>query len=155
MGIELIVAGLSAVVGVIGGIMQADAANSAANAQKEANAIQGAQQQVAGQESRRQKVREERIRRAQIIAASENTGTTGSSGQIGAVGALSTNLNGLIGSSLGESKANAAVNRNTQRAADFTAQGNQIGAWTNVLQQGLSGFQSVFDTAKQSARSGG
>lgn len=145
MGIELIVAGLSALTGIIGGIMQADAAKQAANAQKEANNIQGAQQQAVSAESRRQKVREERIRRAQIIAVSENTGTSGSSGQVGAVGALSTNLAGLIGNSLGESKANAAVNKYGQVAADKTAEGNQIGAWTNVIQSGLGGFQSVFD----------
>lgn len=145
MGLELIIGGLSALAGVVGGIGQAIAASNAAAREREANAIQSAQQQVAGAESRRQRIREERMRRAMILASSENTGTTGSSGQIGAVGALSTNLQGLIGSSLGESKANAAVNRNLQSAADFEAQGKAIGAWTDVFQSGLKGFQTVFD----------
>ena len=145
MGIELVLAGLSAVVGVIGGIAQANATASAANAQREVNNIQGAQQETAAAESRRQRIREQRIRRAQIIAASENAGTNSSSGQIGAVGALSTNLAGLVGSSLGESKANAAVNKYGQKAADYTAQANTIGAWTNTIQQGLGGFQTIFD----------
>lgn len=145
MGIELIVAGLTAVVGAVGGVMQANATAGAAVAQKEVNAIQGAQQQSAAADSRRQRIREARIRRAQILAESENTGTTGSSGQIGAIGALSSNLAGLVGSSLGESRANTAVNKYGQKAADFTAQANAIGAWTNTIQQGLGGFQTIFD----------
>lgn len=145
MGIELVLAGLSAVVGVVGGIMQANATSAAAGAQKEANNIQAAQQETASTESRRQRIREQRIRRAQIIATSENQGTSGSSGQVGAVGALSTNLANLVGNSLGESKANAGINRNTQKAADFTSEANTIGAWTNTIQQGIGGFQSIFD----------
>jgi len=145
MGLELILGGLSAIVGVIGGIAQASATASAANAQREANNIAGAQQETAATNSRRERIREQRIRRAQIIAASENTGTSSSSGQIGAIGALSTNLAGLVGNSLGESRANAGVNRQNQRAADYTASANMIGAWTNTLQQGIGGFQSIFD----------
>lgn len=145
MGIELIIGGLSALVSVIGGIAQANAAGAAAAQEREARAIQGAQQQTAGAESRRQRIREERIRRAMILASSENQGTGGSSGQVGAVGALSTNLQGLIGSSLGESKANQGVNNRLQSAADFTSQANTIGAWTNTIQAGLGGFQSIFN----------
>lgn len=145
MGLELIIGGISALVGVVGAVAQANAASAAAGAQKEASAIQGAQNQVQGTQSRRQRIREGRIRRAQIIAASENQGTSASSGQLGAVGALETNLSGLIGTSLGESKANDGINRNTQRAADFTSQSNTIGAWTNVIQSGLGGFSSIFD----------
>lgn len=145
MGIELVVAGLSAITGIVGGIAQANAASAAASAQKEANAIEGAQNQVTSLNSRRQRVREERIRRSQIIAASENQGTTGSSGQIGAVSSLNTNLAGLIGTSLGESRSNAGINKNMQAAADFTSMANTIGAWTNTIQEGLSGFQSIFD----------
>jgi hypothetical protein len=146
MGIEVIIAGLTAAVSVIGGIAQSSAASSAAAAQREANAIEGAQNQVASTNSRRERVREQRIRRAQIIAASENQGVTGSSGQVGAVGALSTNLAGLVSTSLGESRANAGINRNMQAAADFTAQGNMIGAWTDTINAGLGGFKSIFDT---------
>ncbi len=146
MGIETIIAGLSAVVGVIGGIAQANATSSAAAAQKEANAIEGAQNAVASTNSRRERVREQRIRRAQILAASENQGVTGSSGQIGAVGALSTNLATMVSTSLGESKANAGINKNLQAAADFTSQANMIGAWTDTIQTGLGGFKSIFDT---------
>lgn len=145
MGIDVVLAGLSAVVGVIGGVMQANATADAANAQRESNAVQAAQTEVQGIESRRQRIREQRVRRAQIIAASENQGVSASSGAVGAVGALSTNLAGLIGNSLGESRANAGINRSNQRAADATASANMIGAWTNTIQQGIGGFASIFD----------
>jgi len=148
MGLELIIGAVSAITGIVGGVTQAGAAKRAANAQKEANNIQAAQTQVQSTESRRQKIREQRIRRAQIIAASENAGTTASSGQVGAVGALSTNLAGLVGSSLGESRANAGINKFNQKSADATAQSNMIGAWTNTIQSGLSGFQTIFDQPK-------
>lgn len=145
MGIETIIGGLSALVGVVGGIAQANAASAAARAEREAREIQTARQETIGSESRRQSIRQERIRRAMIIASSENSGTSSSSGQIGAVGALSTNLSGLISSSLGESRANAAINSRLQRSADLTSSANSIGAWSNTIQQGLAGFQSVFD----------
>lgn len=145
MGLELVLGALSVVVGVAGGIAQANTAAAAAGEMREARAISGAQDRVRSLEDRRARVREDRIRRARILASSENTGTTGSSGQVGAIGALSTNLAGLIGTSLGESRANEAVNAATQRAADLGAQADTIGAWTNTLQRGLSGFASVFD----------
>lgn len=145
MGIELIVTGLSAVVGAIGTIASTSALSAAADDNRKANAVQGAMQKTDSIESRRQRIREQRIRRAEIIAMSENSGTTGSSGQVGAIGALSTNLAGLIGSSLGQSKGNAAINKFSQSAADNTATANTINAWTNTIQKGISGFGSIFD----------
>lgn len=144
MGLEVILGAISGIVSVFSGMAQANATKQAANAQKEANKVQAAQQEVQSTDSRRQRVREARIRRAQIIAASENQGTTGSSGATGAVGALSSNLSGIFSASLGDSKANAGINANLQRAADYTAKANAIGAWNNVFQSGISGFQSIF-----------
>ncbi len=159
MGIELVLAGISAVVGIFGAIGAAGAASEAAAAQrnaaamqKEANAIEGASNKNVSTESRRQRVRESRIRRAQIIAASENQGTSKSSGQIGAVGALSTNLAGALGSSLGSSAAATGINNANQKSADYIGQaneaaqrGNTIGAWTGAIQKGIGGFSSIFD----------
>lgn len=172
MGLELAIGGLAALFSIIGGIAQAgamqqqagairsqaDAMREAAGQEREARSIEGAQQQVVSGESRRQRIREERIRRAQIIAVSENQGTGGSSGATGAVGALSTNLSGLIGSSLGQSKANSAITSRLQSAADWTAKGNEFAAqgevyaaqgratasMFNAISSGLSGFSSIF-----------
>jgi hypothetical protein len=145
MGLELALGALSLVVGIAGGIAQANTARAAANEQRETRAISSARDKTVSMENRRERVREERIRRARILAQSENTGTSDSSGQIGAIGALSTNLAGMIGSSLGESRANQAINTSAQRAADLSAKANEIGAWTNTIQKGIGGFQSVFD----------
>jgi len=159
MGLELILAGVTAVVGIFGAIGATSAASQsaalqrqAADQQKEANSISAANDQNNALTSRRQKVREARIRRAQIIAASENQGTSKSSGQVGAVGALSTNLSGMLGSSLGTAAAATGINAANQRSADFigqaneaTQRGNTIGAWTGAIQKGIGGFSSIFD----------
>lgn len=145
MGIDIILGGISALVGLVGGVMQANAMGQAAAAQKESRAIGAAQQRVENLESRRQRVREERVRRAQILASSENVGTARSSGEVGAIGALSTNLSGLFGQSLGRSAAAEGMNIQDQRAADAQQSANTIGAWTNTIQQGIGGFASVFD----------
>lgn len=145
MGLDLIIGGLSAITGIIGGIAQANAAGQAAAAQAEANAIEGAQTENNAVESRRQRIRENRIRRAQMLAAAENTGTTGSSGQIGAVSALNANLGGLVSNAAGNTQANKAISSNLQRAANFQTQSNTIGAWTNTIQGGLNSFSTIFD----------
>src|SRR5690606_30643696 len=115
MGIELILGGVSALVGVVGAVTSAGAARDAAAAQRESRDIGAAQQRVENLESRRQRVREERVRRAQILASSENVGTSRSSGEVGAIGALSTNLSGLFGQSLGRSAAAEGMNTQDQR----------------------------------------
>lgn len=145
MGLNLVFGALSAVTSLVGGLAQANATSQAAAAQKEANAIEGAQNEVRSSESRRSRVREARIRRAQIMALSNNQGTSGSSGQMGAVGALGTNLAGMVGTSLGEDAAARGINTNLQKAADFQAQANAIGAWTSTFQSAIGGFKSVFD----------
>lgn len=149
MGVELIIPVLSAVIGAVGTVATISASNKAAKAQKEARNIQSAQQKNESAASRRQAIREDRIRRARILAASENTGTGASSGAMGAIGALDTNLSGLLGASLGESKANSAISGQLQIGADFEQQANNIGALTGMFQSGLSGFQSGFDTSSK------
>lgn len=160
MGFGLIFGAISAVASVASGIAQASAANKAAkaqqqaaNAQKEANNVQAAQVEVQSSDSRRQAIRENRIRRAQIMAASNNQGTGSSSGAIGAGGALNTNIGTMVGSSLGQSNANRGINANMQRAADFTSQANTFlakgqatAAMFGGFQNALSGFSSIFDT---------
>lgn len=145
MGFELIIGGLMALTSAVGGMAQASAAKSAARAQRKARDTSAAQDKVNSMESVRQRIREERVRRAQILASSENTGSGGSSGAIGSVGALNTNLGGLISSAAGQSKANQSINAFNQQAADHTTRGNTFAAWTQTINQGLGGFQSVFD----------
>lgn len=97
MGIEIAFGIASLAVGVISGVNQMNAAaetrkatdkaigkeKQAVAAQKEVNNIQLAQQKIIGLEDRRQRIREERVRRAQMMSAAEGTGTSGSSGESG------------------------------------------------------------------------
>jgi flavin-dependent dehydrogenase len=148
MGVEvaLIIAGISAIVGIAGAVASADAAAKSAAAQKEVKDITLAQGKVQTLESRRQKLREERIRRARIIAASENTGTGSSSGASGSVAALSTNLQGMVASASGQSKANEGINKQNQIAIDADQNARTIGAFTGAIQGGLSSFKTIFDS---------
>lgn len=68
---------------------------------------------------RRQQIREERVRRARLIAASENSGTGGSSGEFGATGGFATQLGANIGSNLGRLAGSDRLTALGQRAADF------------------------------------
>lgn len=96
---------------------------------------------------RRQQVREERIRRARVLSAAENTGTEGSSGALGAVGGFATQLGANIGTNLGQLFGTGRINQYSQSAADFgtaaqQAQSRQAGA-QNLM--GLS--MSIFSAA--------
>jgi hypothetical protein len=149
MGIELIIGGISALVGIVGAVGQANAASQAAAAQRESRDIGAAQQRINAQQSRRDRLREARQRAAMIEQSSQNVGTSRSSGEVGAIGALSTNLAGLFGQSLGESKAAQGMNAADQRASDAQLSGATIGAWTGAIQGALGGFQTVFDRKNQ------
>jgi len=65
-------------------------ARRAARASERANQIQTAQGQIQDINRRRQNIREERVRKAQILQASQNLGVAGGSGEAGSTGALST-----------------------------------------------------------------
>lgn len=87
-------------------------------------------------QERRQQIREERVRRARILQAGENTGTGGSSGEFGALGGLATALSSNIGSNLGSlQRANnisifgqqqASAISNMQGAQDLYSLGGSI-----------------------------
>lgn len=143
--IGVAISAVSAGVGIVGNIAAANSSASAAAAQKNANAVTNAQAQVNQINSRRQAVREDRIRRAKILQASTNTGTNNSSGALGAVGDLTTNLADSNASSLGITNSNNAINSYNQQAQDFQSQAQFISGITGGIQNGLDRFNSVFD----------
>lgn len=91
----------------------------AANEQRKARNVQEARSAEAAMNERRKQYREERIRRAQIIAASENTGVSGGSGELGSLAGLSTKAGAAIGSNIGGIAAGQAISQYEQTAADF------------------------------------
>lgn len=69
----------------------------AAQEQQKAGAQQSAQNAQSAALERRQQVREERVRRAQILNQAELTGTSGGSGEAGAIGGMSQQLGSNMG----------------------------------------------------------
>lgn len=126
MGLELIIAAASAVTGVVSLVQGAEArsdarrdAKRAADEEKKIQAETKAQQAQRAAEERRAQIREERVRRARILAGAESSGASGSSGEFGALGALATNLGSNIGSNLGILAAGERTSGYAQAAADF------------------------------------
>lgn len=90
-----------------------------AEEQRKAKAEQAAMNAQAAAAERRQQVREERIKRARILQASENSGSTDSSGMFGAASGLASQLGAAIGTNLGTEAGTNRLNQFMQTAADF------------------------------------
>ncbi len=167
MGLEIILGVAALAVGVISGVNQMNAAAQttaatqqasqqyakAAEAQKEVAQIQQATQQTVAVEDRRQRVREERLRRNAILQASKNTTGGGNSGESGAVSALGANLGTLVAQSRTQTKSNLGVTEYQQKALDHEVKGREIMA-TAQAQAGeadaFSSFLNIFSTGLRS-----
>lgn len=94
-----------AAIGTYSSIKQSQEARRAAQeAAKKQEQIRGEQAAGNAREAsiaNRQRVREERVRRAQILAASENSGTDFSSVEMGALGGMATQFGSASGASQG------------------------------------------------------
>ena len=131
MGINVAIVALA--ISAVSTYQSVKASKQAAREQKNANKIQTAAQKNADAAARRQKIREERVRRAQILQQAENTGVSGSSGAIGAVGVLSNNLGQINANVNASADAAGAISDSNQRAADYSSKAN---TWNAVA--GLS-----------------
>ena len=87
--------------------------------QREAQRKQDAREQAQLAFSRRQQVREERVRRAQILQRSQNLGVAGGSGALGSVGALGTLTGSAMGQQLFQGQAASSISGNLQAASAF------------------------------------
>lgn len=96
-----------------------EASNNAAEENRKAKAEQTALKFQEQAQERRNQIREERVRRAKILQASENTGVGDSSGAYGAVDSLSTQLNNNLGVNNGRAAAGSRISGYLQNAADF------------------------------------
>lgn len=117
--------------------------------QQEAQDISTAQQKSVDLANRRQQIREERIRRAQIEQAAANQGAGGSSGEAGAISALGSQVGSNIASisqgqlaATGISNAMSAAASSTQRAQ--VAQG--VASLSGTVFSGAGGFDSIFSS---------
>jgi|ERR1700749_833185 len=140
MGIVTALAIASLVVAAGSAYMQNKNQQQARKDQKKAAGIAAAQNTVANQNSIRDQVRQQRIRTAQIMQASENTGTTGSSGALGGVSALASQSGANIGTinenantQTGLLSAQNSANANLSQAATWGAVGSLASSTFNVF----------------------
>jgi hypothetical protein len=142
MGIEVAIGAAIAATSVVTGVMQYSAAKKADRQRKEANEISSAQAKTDNITAQRKAFREARLRRAQIMQSSENTGVADSSGQSGALGAIGTNLGSNIATASGQTKSIVGINSANQKAASYDFKGAQAGAFGNIFSSALTGFQT-------------
>lgn len=151
-----IVAIASLAVGTASYVEQKNSAEDAQAAQQKAQSVQKGVQAAQAATERRNQIREERVRRARLMQASQNTGTVSSSGEMGAIGGLSTQLGTNIGTNLAMKAAGQEISLYNQQASDamFSAQqagqlfslaGSVFGATAGKAVSGMTGGSSAFN----------
>lgn len=119
----------------------------ALNEEREARETQLKRDEEAARRSRRQEIRAERIRRAQIVNTSEQTGTSQTSGFSGALGSLSSQLNSSLGFSGQQSAFNRSISTSLQNATNFNFAASQkqdsAGFYGNLAGTSFNVFNSL------------
>jgi len=135
MGVEVAALVLTA----YGTAKSIQAQDAAASDRRKAAKQTAKQRELAAQEQRRQKAREERVRRAQIIQSAASTGTTGSSGELGAIGSIGTQFQAGAGFAANQAALGASASSYLQRASDRDTSAGMFGL---VADLGITGFQN-------------
>ena len=154
MGIEVATAAMyaayaSAAIGAASTVYNIQQQKKAGAAQEEAQDISTAQQKSVDFANRRQQLRAERIRRAQIEQASSNQGVGGSSGEAGAVSALGAQVGANVASINQGQMAAEGISGAMSKAAGATqraqvAQG--VASLSGTVFSGAGGFNSIFSS---------
>lgn len=116
MGVQAVIAA-AAVVG-------AGASVQSGQRQKAANKAQQKQADARAAAERRRMVREERIRRSQVINASTQTGGQGSSGEFGALAGITSQTGANLAQSYQQQTLSQSASKYLQGAANFNTLGN-------------------------------
>lgn len=143
----LATAGVSAYNGYQARKEQKAAMDQSADQSRKAQAEQRALKFQEQAQERRNQIREERVRRAKILQASENTGVGDSSGAYGAVDSLSTQLNNNLGINAGRAAAGDRIGGYLQNAADFNLAGQQAAISAQNADSLFSLSGSIFSAA--------
>jgi len=126
----------------------------AAEEEQKAREQQAAGEKIQLAESRRQQIRQERVRRSQILQRAENLGVGKSSGETGAVGSLATQTAGALGFQFGQGKVAEAVTRSLSKASEASTDASTFAAvagLSNTIFSQSGGFETIFkDTTKTS-----
>lgn len=110
------------------GYEQRRQSKAAAKDQEEAAKTSQAEEMARQNETRRQQIREERIRRATIMQQSANTGVSASSGEIGAVSALGTQTAVNQASLSRQAMTAQDITNESQQAAQHELKGQEAAA---------------------------
>jgi hypothetical protein len=124
----------------VGTAVSIDQQSKARKAQQRAGDEQRARNASEAARERRQQIREERVKRARIAQASENTGVQGGSGELGATAGLGTNLASNIGANLGRIQTANQISLFEQQAANYMMNANIATQVGNLGFQGASLF---------------
>lgn len=114
----------------------------AQRAQRNARQVAIAENTARQQQDIRNQVRQERVRRAQILQASQNSGVAESSGAIGGVSALGTQVGVNIGSSSRINNSNTAIGAFQQAASDATQRASMFAQINGLASSSASFFGS-------------
>lgn len=109
--------------------MSSQQAKAAAKDRKEAGAVSSAESSAQRSQNRRQQVRDERVRRAQILQGSQNTGVSQSSGETGATSALGTLISSNVSTISRQENSSNAISSWSQSAADHDLSSQQ---WSGI-----------------------
>lgn len=132
MGVEVAIAVVSLATVAAGAYEQSRQAKSAAKDRKEAGRVAQAEQAAQMNQSRRAQVREERVRRAQVLQSAQNTGVSQSSGELGATSALGSLIGGNLAGMNRQQNTASAIGNLGQSAADAEIKGATWGAVSGV-----------------------
>jgi hypothetical protein len=124
-----------------------EAANRSFEEQKKVQGEQRALQAQAQANERRQQIREERVKRARVLQAAQNTGTAEGSGVAGATGSLATTLGVNLGINVARAAAGDRIGTYSQNAENFQfqSQSSMMDAQNYDKHFGLS--TSIFSAA--------
>lgn len=144
MGVEVLIA--SAVL--------ATTAVSASEQKKEAKRARAAQENIRNEErarnkaqemsEKRKQIREERIQRARILQASQNTGTAYSSGEAGALSSLNTQLGSNLGSNASMVRSGERISIFAQQASDAQSRQQSAATFGQFVSSALPLAGSIF-----------
>lgn len=138
MGIAAVV---SLAVGAASTIVQMRQASKASAARREASAVQSASEERRNILARRRAAREERLRRARVIAGAESMGAAGSSPALGATSALGASFQAQTAGQTGQTIAAQGISAANQRAADAETRGYAARGFGQIINSGLSLYQ--------------
>ena len=106
---------------------------------KEAAAVQAAEQDVQRRDSARQQVRQERIRRAQLLSSAQQSGVSGSSSEAGSLGSMRTQSGAQAAQGSGAMTSQNAVVNSQKKMQDFELATQVINTGTSLFSAWASG----------------